>query len=360
LEVCFCDLEKAIDCVNHDILLSKLKFYGVIGKAYSLIKSYLQDRHKSVILKDNYSNYTTYSNWGKIQQGVPQGSILGPLLFLLYNNDFPQITNSNSKIVLFADDTSIIVTNPNQLDFKNDINKVFNYINKWFKANLLSLNIDKTYFMQFSTTNSYVTDLNITYNNNKIYKISNMKFLGLQIDNILSWKNHVDIIVPKSSAACFAIRAVRPFMSQETLKMIHHAYFHSIITYGIVFWGNSSYSNNVFKLQKRVVRIIMGTRTRDSCREYFRSLKFLLLYSQYILSLVLFIITNKNQFAVTSEIHNINTRNKSHIHQPLSLLTSYQKGTYYFGIKVFSCLPNHIKTLSHNMKQFKSALKSFL
>jgi hypothetical protein len=94
-----------------------------------------------------------------------QGSILDPLLFLLYINDFPQITNSNSKIVIFADDTSIIVTNPNHLDFKNDINKVFNYVNERFKANLLSLNVDKIYFMQFSTKNIYLTDLNITYNN---------------------------------------------------------------------------------------------------------------------------------------------------------------------------------------------------
>jgi uncharacterized protein YihD (DUF1040 family) len=94
----------------------------------------------------------------------------GPLLLLLYINDFPQITNSNSKIVPFADDISIIVTNPNHSDLKNDINKLFNDINEWFKANLLSINIDKTYFMHFSTKNSYLTDLNITYNNKKYLK----------------------------------------------------------------------------------------------------------------------------------------------------------------------------------------------
>jgi hypothetical protein len=141
-------------------------------------------------------------------------------------------------------------------------------------------------------------------------------------------------------------------MSQETLKMTYHAYFYSIMTYEL-FWGNSSYSNIVFKLQKRVIRNIMGARTIDSCREYFKSLKILPLYSQYILPLLLFIITNKNQFAVNSEIHNINTRNKSNFHQQPSFLTSYQKCTYYFDIKVFNCLPNHMKILAHSTKQFK-------
>lgn len=155
------------------------------------------------------------------------------------------------------------------------------------------------------------------------------------------------------------IRTVGPLMSQETLKMIYHAYFHSIMTYGI-FWGNSSYSTNVFKLQKRIIRIIMGTRPTNSCREYFKSLTTLPLRLQYILSFVLFVINNKNQFAVKSQIHSMKTRNKSDFHQPLSLLTSHQKGTYNSGIKVFSCLPDHIKNLSHKTKQFKSGLKHFL
>jgi hypothetical protein len=155
-------------------------FYGIIGKAYTSIKSYLEDRHQRVILKDKY--FKSCSNWGVIKHGVPQGSILGPLLFLLYINDLSKITNNKnnnnkSKSVPFADDTSIIVTNPKPIDFIKDINMTFKNINEWFKANLLSLNFDKT-FIQFITKNSSRTDDNIGCDNFqyfqlKVFRINN-------------------------------------------------------------------------------------------------------------------------------------------------------------------------------------------
>jgi hypothetical protein len=113
----FCDLQKAFDCVNRNILLTKLEFYGITGITYKLIKSYLKGRYQRVVLNNHSSS--PCSNWGEITHGVPQGSILGPLLFLLYVNDLPQITNDNSKIVLFADNTSIIITNPNPVLIKS-------------------------------------------------------------------------------------------------------------------------------------------------------------------------------------------------------------------------------------------------
>jgi hypothetical protein len=129
----FCDLQKAFDCVNHNILLTKLEFYGITDIAYKLIKPYLEGRYQRVVLNNN-----SYSNWCEIKHGVPQGSILGPLLFLLYVNDLPKITDENSKLILFADDTSIIITSPNPTDFENSVNKIFHDINRWFNTNLLS------------------------------------------------------------------------------------------------------------------------------------------------------------------------------------------------------------------------------
>jgi len=116
----FCDIQKAFNCVNHNILLTKLEFYGITGITYKLLKSYLKGRYQRVSL-NNYSS-SSCSNLGEITHGVPQGSILGPLLFLLYINNLPQITNDNSKTVLFADDTSIIITNPNPLNFEKSLN----------------------------------------------------------------------------------------------------------------------------------------------------------------------------------------------------------------------------------------------
>jgi hypothetical protein len=117
----FCDLHKAFDCADHSILLEKLKFYGIKGTALKLITSYLEGRHQRVSLDNN----TQSPNWGLIRYGVPQGSILRPLLFLHYINDPPKSINNNAKVVLFADDTSIIINSLNQTQFENTANKVF-------------------------------------------------------------------------------------------------------------------------------------------------------------------------------------------------------------------------------------------
>jgi hypothetical protein len=197
-------------------------------------------------------------------------------------------------------------------------------MNKWFNANLLSLNFDKTYFMKFQTKNNFLNEINIT-NNKIISNTSNLKFLGIIIDNTLSWKSHIDMIVPKLSQACFIATVIKPFLSWDTLKMIYYEYFHAIITYGLIFWANSSHSGNIFKLQKKIIRIIMRARPKDSWTELFKVLKILPLTSQYIFSLTLFVANNKSLFKENSKVHNIKTRNSSNLFQPSSHLMIYQK-----------------------------------
>jgi hypothetical protein len=155
------------------------------------------------------------------------------------------------------------------------------------------------------------------------------------------------------------MRVVKPFLSQDSLRTAYD-YFHSVMTYELIFWGNSYYSNIIFRLQKRFIRIIVGIRGRDSCREYFKKLKILPLQSQYILSLLLFVVDNGDYFRVNSEIHNINTRTKWNLHLPIFNMSAHQKGTYYSGIRVFNSLPSPVKNLSQNGNQFKSSLKHFL
>jgi len=117
-------------------------------------------------------------------------------------------------------------------------------------------------------------------------------------------------------------------MSQETLRMVYFAYIHSIMSYGIIFWGNQPYSDKIFKIQKRVIRIIKNSRMRDSCREPFKKLEILPLYSQYIFSLSIFLLKNTHLFYTNNQIHSIHTRFKTNLHLPTANLTKFQKGVY--------------------------------
>jgi hypothetical protein len=181
--------------------MSKLEFYGVTSRMYDLIKSYLQDRYQRVVIcTDNIQK--TYSEWGKVSRGVPQGSILGPFLFLVYINDLPLFLNKNSLPILFVDDTSVLVTCPNQHDFLIEINNIFAELNSWFESNLLLLHFDKTKFVHFKTRNTPVLNTNITYKSNPIISVNNTKFLGLSIETNLSWRTHIDRLLLKLGMVC--------------------------------------------------------------------------------------------------------------------------------------------------------------
>jgi hypothetical protein len=235
------------------------------AKTSAVPRSYLSDKYQRVLIYNSSSNNTTFSKWGKIKHIVPKGFILGPLLFLLYINDFPNIIADPLKPVQFADDTSIITTNPSPSKFKEDINNITDDINDWFRSNSLSLNFDKISFVQFRPKNRYETNFKITCNNKLIKETKNTKFLGLDIDSSLSWKDHIEQMMFKLRRACYAIRYVKHFMFQDTLRTIYFSYFHAILSFGIICWGNSAYSSNIFKIQTRIIRIIMNARNGDSC-----------------------------------------------------------------------------------------------
>jgi hypothetical protein len=145
----FCNLKKAFDCVNYDILLSKMKFYGITGDANRLMETYLRNSYQRGITNDHNNSNGYFSKWKEIQHGVPQSSVLEPLLFLIYTNDLSKSVSDKSSPILFADDASFIIANRDETKFNLKTNEIFNEINKWFHSNLLKLNYDKTYFLQF-------------------------------------------------------------------------------------------------------------------------------------------------------------------------------------------------------------------
>ena len=146
----FCDIHKAFDCVNHDILLAKLDYYGISGTANKLLRSYLKDRFQRVEILNNI-NSKSISKWLLMKHDVPQGSVLGRLLFLIYINDLASIMRNRANPILFADDTSITISNPDVQEFKNNLVSAMNETINWCQSNLLSINFNKMHLLQFLT-----------------------------------------------------------------------------------------------------------------------------------------------------------------------------------------------------------------
>ena len=287
-----------------------------------------------------------------------QGSILGPLFFLFYINDLQKIINNDVKMILFAVDTSILVTNPNKTDFNININQTFLDINIQFRDNLLSLNFNKTHYLQLKTKHYYNVNTQTKFDLKYITKAAATKFLGLIIDDTLSWKQHTDQVINKMHVACCVIRNIKSLESQDTLKIIYFAHIHSILSYAIILGGNSSYINKVFIL-KKIIRIITNT-IRDSCRELFKDIQILLMYSQYIYSLIIYTINNKHLYNINNEIQKYRTRNNNNLHLPIVNLSKFNKGAYFLGIKAFNHLLRYIKNFTNDQKCFIPTLKRFL
>jgi hypothetical protein len=166
-----------------------MKFYGITDVANRLMESYLRNRYQRVVIND-YS-----STWNEVQHGVPQGSVLGPLLFLIYINDLCKSISDKSIRILFADDTSFIITNHDDNELRHKVNEVFNEINKWFHSNLLMLNCEKTSILQFTSKANKQTKMQILYSSKANATIKRIEFLLLTPDTNLNWKNLISELI---------------------------------------------------------------------------------------------------------------------------------------------------------------------
>ena len=253
--VIFIDLRKAFDTIDHEIILKKLTKYGVDQDALKWFKSYLTNRMQ----RCNVNNHL--SSASPLNCGVPQGSIIGPLLFLIYINDLPNCLNVGTPR-MYADDTNVTFSAATIPDLESQINSDLNFIDRWLKANKLSLNVAKTEFMVISSRqklqsiNDYT--MNIHIDGAPINQSNQSKSLGLIIDENLSWKAHIHEISKKVSSGIGALRRVRPFVSMHTAIKIYKGLIEPHFDYCSVVWDGLSeqLSEKLQKLQNRAIRVI--------------------------------------------------------------------------------------------------------
>ena len=252
----FIDLSKAFDTVDHEVLLNKLDKYGIRGVVNKWFRSYLTDRKMRVKCTISSTGKCESSEYRSLTYGAPQGSCLGPLIFLIFTNDLNnQIENSNS--ILFADDTTLYKTHRNLNYLKWSLEDDLTRLSDWFKANKLTMNIDKTVCVLFHK-NPNSEKISISIENMSFSNAKEVKFLGMWLDENLSWSSHINKLILKISRNSNLVSKNK--MPKEKKVLIYHAHIGSHIQYGITLWGNSASITQIKKVQK----------IQDSCIRYIK------------------------------------------------------------------------------------------
>lgn len=349
------DFSKAFDCLGHDLILNKLQNLGIQGTALAWFHSYLKGRKQVVEIKSKQN--------GKIEdirseplpmnRGVPQGSVLGPVLFILFTNDLPQYLDACCKTLMYADDTTLLLSGKNAEQLSIDSYVALNMAYQYCHSNDLAVNPSKTNQLTYGRRKEEISTIP------EVEQSEHTKFLGLMIDNDVSWNQHVDTVINKLNSALFVIKRIIHISDPHTAKVAYHALFECHINYGLAAWGGTTATNlqKVLVLQKRAIRTLAGLSFRDSCRGAFTSLKILTVIALYIKEVVLFV--DREQTQRSAALHRHNTRHAASTYLlPAHHLSLYQRKPTYMGRKLHNTLPEDIRCLTG--KQLKTALTNWL
>ena len=360
----FLDFRKAFDCVDHNILLAKLNYYGVRGVPFQWLKSYLTNRRQYTVVRGHSSKYCN------IKYGVPQGSILGPLLFLIYINDFPN-SSPYFDFNLFADDSTVSCSfSRNKINSVHlEINNNLAQVSKWLNCNRIMLNVEKTKYVIFSYRGNFNLPI-VLINEDQIESVDCVKYLGCYLDNNLNFKDHIGFISMKMSKSIGILHKLKDFVPQFILKKIYDILVHPYISYCILVWGGSaSYLiNNIILLQKRSVRCITNSDYLAHTSKLFCHLNILkfndlfkynigqhmyksVLFMEYDPFLLNFINSNTN-------VHGHLTRYTSQITLPRFKCEMSKRSLLYLGCRFWNELNCQLK--ESNFFEFKRKLKAQL
>lgn len=358
----FIDFCKAFDSVQSEILLYKLANYGIRGTALAWLSSYLTNRKQKV----NYR--TTLSADLQVLQGVPQGSILGPLLFIIYIND---LINCSKLLypILFADDSNMLYSNKSRDKLFSVVNTELEKLHSWCLCNRLSINFTKTVYLLFTLKSVPVENhFTISINSLSIQNVKFTKFLGVYIDCQLSWSIHIDELCTRLSIACGILFRLRPYLSLKQLLSLYNTIVFTHLNYGIVLWGtaSSSFVNKLFIVQKRIIRTITFSTQRSHSLRLFKKLHILTINDLYNFNVcvltfkILHNLTSLNSALISLEsnqYYSLRVANNVNLKvQPCR--TVFRKNSVFFKcISIWNSLSSSMRTL-HFLNQFKNSLKT--
>ena len=365
----FIDLSKAFDTLDHNILLNKLKYYGLDDISLSWFKSYLTERKQYVEIEGYRSEMQT------INTGVPQGSTLGPLLFIIYMNDLNTVSDI-FNIILFADDTSLnstlsIFTNQRINELSEKINLELDKINEWMRSNKLSLNISKTKYMVFRYSQRALNSLpklKLKIDNTDIEKVQTFDFLGIRITETLTWKDHISNIGTKISKTIGVMSRIKHHVSSSILLKIYNSLILSRLHYGILCWGYDCH--NLFKLQKKAIRTICKTKYNSHTDPLFKQLKLLKIEDIFKVQCLKFYFKYENKkvpiyflesFIFHRTQHNYETRHREIFQRNTLNRQTSKKNLKNHLPKLLNDVPTNLisKIYTHSLDNFKYRLKQF-
>ena len=349
------DFAKAFDTVNHEILLKKLEHYGIRGVAQQWLRSYLSGRMQCTEVGD------TQSELEIIRWGVPQGSVLGPLLFLIYIND---IVNSSEifKFILFADDTSLYYSCKNVKTIENIINLELNKISEWLSANRLSLNVGKSKLLYFTNNDrKKLQDINIKINDQILAEASSAKYLGVYIDNKLQWNTHISNIKLRLSKGVSILAKIRHFVPKSVLRSLYFTFVNAHIDYNLLNWGIAPLANieMISRKTRKAIRLISFKPYDEESIPLFKLHSILPLEETFLLKQAKFMWKLQNELLPPSLTRNFNLNSRNQLTISHNRLEHSAKHITYAGPRLWSAIPADIQN-KLTPKSFSNSMKNFL
>jgi len=351
----FVDFRKAFDTVSHNVLFKKLECYGMRGLTLEWLASYLSDRKQRVKIGSSISASSV------IKIGVPQGSILGPLLFLLYINDLPKISDS-SKFTLFADDTTMCLGGSDYSILMDCARQALKGLYDWTVCNRLSLNTEKTSVMLFTNRKQCVeTPSLLNINGCFLHFESDVRFLGVKLSPKLDFATHVDLVADKLAKVAGIFHRIRDYVDVNTMISLYYALVYPHLTYCSIVWSGCSLTviRPLLVAQKKVIRLVNNQDYLAHTTPLFLSsgiLKFEEL-SDFLLGIHMYKLNARNMVAHRQHEHF--TRNRYDASTPFHRLTQTQRAVSFRGPQVWNDIPQNIRD-SETLNAFKCSYKSLL